>query len=266
MNKDQVAIYLNEHPEFFNEYPELLREIKEIEEEDLPIEPMSTLSLADRIIKRVHDDKEHLKSKLEWLFEISRANEKIQDHLYEIEQLVLTSTNLDQMVSQLRKEIPERFGIPSVIVCLVQGSDHFMEDRLRERYQGELDETVKFICKETASIWFDGELKPVLRGKIEDSEVFGPPNSEKYQDVLRMPDYRRVDIGFSAILKSENKRSRVNFMNVFNSAWLSVEVFNLLDINNTISYLWVSDIGGRQYAVPNYLTRRQVNLKLILRF
>ena len=95
---------------------------------------------------------------------------------------------------------------------------------------------------------------------------FGPPKSEKYEDILRIPDYRRVDIGFSAILKSENKRSKVNFMNVFNSAWLSVEVFNLLDINNTISYLWVSDIGGRQYAVPNYLTRRQVNLKLILRF
>ncbi|MFL2574614.1 MAG: TonB-dependent receptor [Flavobacteriales bacterium] len=95
---------------------------------------------------------------------------------------------------------------------------------------------------------------------------FGPPKSEKYEDILRIPDYRRVDIGFSAILKSENKRSRVNFMNVFNSSWLSVEVFNLLDINNTISYLWVSDVGGRQYAVPNYLTRRQVNLKLILRF
>jgi uncharacterized protein YigA (DUF484 family) len=55
MNKDQVAIYLNEHPEFFNEYPELLKKIKDIEEEDLPIEPMSTLSLVDRIIKRVHE-------------------------------------------------------------------------------------------------------------------------------------------------------------------------------------------------------------------
>ena len=95
---------------------------------------------------------------------------------------------------------------------------------------------------------------------------FGPPKSEKYQDILRIPDYRRVDVGFSAILKSENKRSKVNFMNIFNSAWISAEVFNLLDINNTVSYLWVSDIGGRQYAVPNYLTRRQINLKLILRF
>ena len=95
---------------------------------------------------------------------------------------------------------------------------------------------------------------------------FGPPKSEKYQDILRIPDYRRVDIGFSAVLKSENKRSRLKFMNILNSAWLSAEVFNLLDINNTVSYLWVSDVGGRQYAVPNYLTRRQVNLKLVLRF
>ena len=95
---------------------------------------------------------------------------------------------------------------------------------------------------------------------------FGPPKSEKYEDILRIPDYRRVDVGFSAILKSENKRSKLGFMNVFNSAWVSAEVFNLLDINNTISYLWVSDVGGRQYAVPNYLTRRQLNLKLIFKF
>lgn len=174
MNKDQVAIYLDKHPEFFNEYPELLRKIKEIKEENLPIEPMGTVSLADRIIKRVNDDKENLKNKLEWLFKISRANEKIQDHLYEIEQLVLTSTNLNQMVNQLKKEIPNRFEIPKVAVCLIQGSDHFMEDRLRERYNGDLDETIKFISKETASDWFEGKPRPVLRGEIEESDVFGP--------------------------------------------------------------------------------------------
>ena len=176
MNKDQIAIYLNEHLEFFNEYPELLKKIKEIKDEDLPIEPLSTLSLADRVVKRVHDDKEHLKSKLEWLYEISRANEKIQEHLFEIERLVLTSTNLDQMVDQLKKEIPNRFGIPCVLLCLVTGSDHFMEDRLRQRYNGNLDELVKFICRETADSWFEAGLKPVLRSEVEDSEVFGPNN------------------------------------------------------------------------------------------
>jgi hypothetical protein len=95
---------------------------------------------------------------------------------------------------------------------------------------------------------------------------FGPPDSEKYQDILRIPDYRRVDIGFSAVLKGENKASRIKWVNAFNSIWISAEVFNLLDINNTVSYLWVADISGRQYAVPNYLTSRQLNAKLILSF
>ena len=95
---------------------------------------------------------------------------------------------------------------------------------------------------------------------------FGPPNSEKHQDVLRIPDYRRVDIGFSAVLKDENRKRRIKWLNVFNSIWVSAEVFNLLDINNTVSYLWVADITGRQYAVPNYLTARQLNAKLILSF
>ncbi|MEC9209784.1 MAG: carboxypeptidase-like regulatory domain-containing protein [Bacteroidota bacterium] len=95
---------------------------------------------------------------------------------------------------------------------------------------------------------------------------FGPPKGEKHQDILRIPDYRRVDIGFSAILKSEDKNSKLKWLNIFSSIWLSAEVFNLLDINNTVSYLWVADITGRQYAVPNYLTARQINTKLILTF
>ncbi len=184
MNKDQIAIYLNEHLEFFNEYPELLKKIKDIKDEDLPIKPMTTLSLTDRIIKRVHDDKEDLKSKLEWLFEISHANEKIQDHLFEIERLVLTSTNLDQMVHQLQKEIPNRFGIPNVKVCLVKGSDPCMEDRLRQRYNGTLDETVKFICQETADSWFPNGLKPILRSEIKESRIFANNDSIKSEALI----------------------------------------------------------------------------------
>lgn len=93
---------------------------------------------------------------------------------------------------------------------------------------------------------------------------FGPPKSEKFQDILKMPDYRRVDIGFSAVLKTENKKSRIPFLNKLNNMWISTEIFNLLDIDNTVSYLWVADVSGRQYAVPNYLTPRQINFKLII--
>ena len=95
---------------------------------------------------------------------------------------------------------------------------------------------------------------------------FGPPKSEKFQDILRIPDYRRVDIGFSAVIKEEAEKSRFKFLNLFNSIWVSAELFNLLDINNTVSYLWISDINGREYAVPNYLTSRQINTKFIMTF
>ena len=95
---------------------------------------------------------------------------------------------------------------------------------------------------------------------------FGPPNGEKYQDILRIPNYRRVDIGFSAVLKAADKKSKLKWLNTFNSIWVSAEVFNLLDINNTVSYLWVADVSGREYAVPNYLTSRQLNAKFIFSF
>ena len=95
---------------------------------------------------------------------------------------------------------------------------------------------------------------------------FGPPNGEKHQDILRIPNYRRVDIGFSAVLKAADKKSKLKWLNTFNSIWVSAEVFNLLDINNTVSYLWVADVSGREYAVPNYLTARQLNAKFIFTF
>tara|TARA_B100000902_G_C27322387_1_gene925608 strand:- start:11106 stop:13556 length:2451 start_codon:yes stop_codon:yes gene_type:complete len=95
---------------------------------------------------------------------------------------------------------------------------------------------------------------------------FGPPNSEKYQDILRIPAYRRVDIGFSILIKEENKFKKIRWLNKFDDIWISAEVFNLLNINNTVSYLWVKDISSREYAVPNYLTSRRINTKIIFSF
>ncbi|MBU0765414.1 MAG: TonB-dependent receptor, partial [Bacteroidetes bacterium] len=95
---------------------------------------------------------------------------------------------------------------------------------------------------------------------------FGPPKNLRYRTALRMPPYRRVDIGFSKEIVSElAKLSRKNPLRSFKSIWICLEVFNLLDINNTISYLWITDIYGRQLAVPNYLTSRRLNVKLIVK-
>lgn len=94
----------------------------------------------------------------------------------------------------------------------------------------------------------------------------GPPNSERYQDVFRMPPYRRIDLGFSKVLISAANPVNRNLLRHVNDMMISLEVFNLLDINNTISYFWVSSIYGDQFAVPNYLTGRKFNLKLTVKF
>lgn len=99
---------------------------------------------------------------------------------------------------------------------------------------------------------------------------FGPPGADKYLHVLKMPPYRRVDIGFSKQLVGYQDpkkpiRERKNFKFIRN-AWISLEIFNLLQNNNTVSYIWVTDVSNRQYAVPNYLTPRQLNMKLLVQF
>jgi len=98
---------------------------------------------------------------------------------------------------------------------------------------------------------------------------FGPPDQIRYSDTLRLPSYKRVDIGFSAQLFQRKQDAHVPMAphKKINSAWLSLEVFNLLGIQNTLSYTWVQDqSSGKTYAVPNRLTSRLLNLKLIVKF
>jgi hypothetical protein len=97
---------------------------------------------------------------------------------------------------------------------------------------------------------------------------FGPPDNTRYRDTLRIPPYRRVDIGFSYMLLGEKKKfvGPKNPLKYFKSIWISFEVFNLLGTNNTLSYLWISDITNRQYAVPNFLTARRINARIVMKF
>ena len=97
--------------------------------------------------------------------------------------------------------------------------------------------------------------------------TFGPPDSERYLQTLRMPAYKRVDLGFTKILVDEKSNlGEHNFFRHFTNIWITAEVFNILGVNNTISYLWIKDIRNRQYAVPNYLTGRRINVKLTVKF
>ncbi len=96
---------------------------------------------------------------------------------------------------------------------------------------------------------------------------FGPPNSERYMATGNIPAYRRVDLGISKqIITSKTEFSEKSPFRFIDDFWISLEAFNLLDIRNTISHIWVSDIYGRQYGVPNYLTGQRINLKLYMAF
>ena len=96
---------------------------------------------------------------------------------------------------------------------------------------------------------------------------FGPPGHERWKQVFRMPPYRRVDIGFAyQIIKENHHIPKHNPFHHLKGMFLSLEVFNLLQIDNTVSYTWITDVTNRQYAVPNYLTKRQLNIKLQVKF
>jgi hypothetical protein len=96
---------------------------------------------------------------------------------------------------------------------------------------------------------------------------FGPPSNERFKDTLRIPAYLRVDMGFSKqLLGEDSKVSPTSPFRHFNSIWIGLDIFNLLQKNNTLSYLWVTDVSNRQYAVPNFLTSRQINLRLQMKF
>ena len=94
----------------------------------------------------------------------------------------------------------------------------------------------------------------------------GPPNSEPWKRSFRMPSYRRIDLGISKVLISKTTPSQNRWLKDISDSWLSLEIFNLLNINNTVSYFWASSNSGDMFAVPNYLTGRKVNLKLTISF
>ncbi len=96
---------------------------------------------------------------------------------------------------------------------------------------------------------------------------FGPPDHQRWKQVFRMPPYRRVDIGFAyQVIKEDHPLPKQNPFHYLKGMSVNLEVFNLLQVDNTVAYTWVQDVTGRQYAVPNYLTRRQLNVKLQVKF
>ena len=106
--------------------------------------------------------------------------------------------------------------------------------------------------------------KMSLRCSLADGLPFGPTHSGREKQVFRAPAYKRVDIGLSYKVFDYSKHPHVyGKSGFFNDIWMGIDALNLLGINNVNSYYWITDIQNTQYAVPNYLTGRQLNLRLI---
>ncbi|WP_443907890.1 TonB-dependent receptor [Prevotella sp.] len=106
--------------------------------------------------------------------------------------------------------------------------------------------------------------KMSLKLALADGLPFSAPHQELESNVFRAPAYKRADIGLSyRLLNNEGKqRKHIQLRNV----WLGAEYLNLFGINNVNSYYWITDVTGGQYAVPNYLTGRQINFRVTVDF
>lgn len=111
-------------------------------------------------------------------------------------------------------------------------------------------------------------LKFSLRGIFSDGLPVVAPRSSRDKGYFRAPAYKRVDVGLSygLVLPKAPGETRSGFLRHFKSVWVGLDCFNLLDISNVSSYYWVTDVNNIQYAVPNYLTRRQINVRLSVDF
>lgn len=94
------------------------------------------------------------------------------------------------------------------------------------------------------------------------------PGSVKYRNALTIDPYIRCDIGFSALLLDSdrsNRRSHSPFRD-FDNIWASLEIFNVIDRANTISYMQIKDFSNTIYLMPNRLTPRLLNFKIVARW
>lgn len=102
-----------------------------------------------------------------------------------------------------------------------------------------------------------------LKLAYADGLPFAAPHQELENNSFRAPAYKRADIGMSYRLLDNHDGSRNT---IFKNVWIGLDCLNLFGINNVNSYYWVTDISGQQYAVPNFLTGRQINGRVTVEF
>ena len=125
----------------------------------------------------------------------------------------------------------------------------------------------------TVGLYLEDYLPTNKNFKVHLNAIYGSnmsyniPGSVKYRNGLIIPAYIRVDMGFSALLLSEKSVRRSHSrLRKFENIWASLEVFNLINRENTISFQLIKDFSNTVYALPNRLTPRLINLKIVGKF
>jgi hypothetical protein len=144
-------------------------------------------------------------------------------------------------------------------------TDNDGNEQLSDWLRRPTDQRVNF------SIMFQDELPSNPSYKLNLSLIYGSKlpfffdANNRQNPGFKIPAYRRVDIGFSKIIIDSDTKRRSSRFKKIESLWASLEVFNLLQVNNTISYVLVKDFSNNVYGVPNFLTGRRLNFRLILK-
>lgn len=106
--------------------------------------------------------------------------------------------------------------------------------------------------------------KMTMKASFADGLPFGPPHTGLERNAFRAPPYRRFDLGMNyRLLDNEERRLRPR---AIRNIWLGLDCFNIFGLSNVSSYYWVTDVANHQYAVPNYLTGRMLNARLLIEF
>lgn len=168
----------------------------------------------------------------------------------------------------------------------VEDVDSWISFSLLKSYENVLDDGIGYVPRPTnqlanVGLFFQDYVPRYPSFKMQLSLLYGTalphwiPNSDTKENYGEIPPYKRVDIGISKILKNNQYGNNIAAFKHFDRLIISLEVFNMLAVSNTVSYFWVTvvpntaildDAGYNKYAIPNRLTDRRFNLKLTAKF
>lgn len=180
------------------------------------------------------------------------------------------SINVSRTMEDLENDTYYLYKNAAGEIITSQTSDQIVEDSVQKEMGYIRRPTDRLI---TIGLFLQDYLSTNKNFKVHLNMIYGSnmtyniPGSVRYRNALIIEPYIRVDVGFSALLLSDQslRRSHSPFRG-FDNIWASLEVFNIIDRANVISYQLIKDFANNTFSIPNRLTPRLINFKLLARF